>query len=35
MTFIFALFFGGIVYAFFLRSRRPDIYVRLGRQKVD
>ena len=35
MTFTFALFFGGIVYAFFLRSKRPDIYARLGRQKVD
>ncbi|WP_423183560.1 APC family permease [Arthrobacter sp. NyZ413] len=35
MSFTFALFFGGVVYAFFLRSRRPDIYVRLGRQKID
>ena len=35
MTFTFALFFGGIVYAFFLRSQRPDIYARLGRQRID
>ncbi|MFJ4210192.1 APC family permease [Paenarthrobacter sp. NPDC089675] len=35
MTFTFALFFGGIVYAYFLRSKRPDVYARLGRQKVD
>jgi len=35
MTFTFALFAGGIVYALFLRSKRPDIYSRLGRQKVD
>ena len=35
MTFTFALFFGGIVYAFFLRNKRPDIYARLGRQRVD
>jgi hypothetical protein len=35
MTFTFALFFGGIGYALFLRSRRPDVYARLGRQKID
>jgi hypothetical protein len=35
MTFTFALFFGGIVYALFLRSRRPDVYARLGRQKIE
>ncbi|MEQ4567259.1 APC family permease [Paenarthrobacter sp. CAP02] len=35
MAFTFALFFGGIVYAFFLRAKRPDIYARLGRQKID
>ena len=34
MTFTFALFFGGIAYAFFLRSKRPEIYARLGRQKI-
>jgi amino acid transporter len=35
MTFTFALFFGGIIYAFFLRTNRPDVYARLGRQQVD
>jgi amino acid transporter len=35
MTFTFALFFGGIVYAFFLRAKRPEVYERLGRQKID
>ncbi|AMB40442.1 MULTISPECIES: APC family permease [Paenarthrobacter] len=35
MTFTFALFIGGIVYAYFLRSKRPEVYVRLGRQKID
>jgi amino acid transporter len=35
MTFTFALFFGGIVYAFFLRSKRPDIYARLGSKRID
>ncbi|MGW9415829.1 APC family permease [Arthrobacter cupressi] len=35
MTFTFALFFGGIAYAFFLRSKRPEIYARLGRRKID
>ncbi|WP_284990255.1 APC family permease [Arthrobacter sp. efr-133-TYG-120] len=34
MTVTFALFFGGIGYAFFLRSKRPDVYARLGRQKI-
>jgi len=34
MTFTFALFFGGIVYALFLRAKRPDVYARLGRQKI-
>lgn len=35
MTFTFALFVGGIGYALFLRSKRPETYSRLGRQKVD
>ncbi|BCW84228.1 amino acid transporter [Arthrobacter sp. NicSoilE8] len=35
MTFTFALFIGGIVYAYFLRSKRPEVYARLGRQKID
>ncbi|MEV7607328.1 APC family permease [Paenarthrobacter sp. NPDC089322] len=35
MTFTFALFIGGIVYALYLRTKRPDIYVRLGRQITD
>lgn len=35
MSFTFALFFGGIVYALFLRSKRPAVYARLGRQKID
>ncbi|MFK0008196.1 APC family permease [Paenarthrobacter sp. NPDC090520] len=35
MTFTFALFIGGIIYAYFLRSRRPDVYARLGRQKIE
>ncbi len=35
MSFTFALFFGGIVYAYLLRSKRPDVYARLGRQKID
>ncbi|MBU8867747.1 APC family permease [Paenarthrobacter sp. MMS21-TAE1-1] len=35
MSFTFALFIGGIVYAFFLRTKRPDIYARLDRQKID
>ncbi len=35
MTFTFALFFGGIVYAYLLRSKRPHVYARLGRQKID
>lgn len=35
MTFTFALFIGGIIYAYFLRSKRPDVYARLGRQKID
>lgn len=34
MTVTFALFFGGILYAFILRSKRPDVYARLGRQKI-
>jgi RsiW-degrading membrane proteinase PrsW (M82 family) len=34
MTFTFALFLFGIVYALILRRRRPDVYARLGRQKV-
>jgi len=33
MTFTFALFLGGLVYALFLRARRPDVYARLGRQR--
>jgi amino acid transporter len=35
MTFTFALFFGGIIYAFFLRAHRPEVYARLGRQQID
>ncbi|MGO4588919.1 APC family permease [Paenarthrobacter sp. 2TAF44] len=35
MTFTFALFVGGIIYAYVLRSKRPDVYARLGRQKID
>ncbi|MFI2565512.1 APC family permease [Paenarthrobacter sp. NPDC018779] len=35
MTFTFALFIGGIIYANFLRSKRPDVYARLGRQKIE
>lgn len=35
MTFTFALFFGGIVYGLFLRSKQPDTYARLGRQRID
>ncbi|MGF4041910.1 APC family permease [Paenarthrobacter nitroguajacolicus] len=35
MSFTFALFFGGIFYALFLRSKRPNVYARLGRQNVD
>lgn len=34
MTFTFALFVGGIFYAYFLRNKRPDVYARLGRQKI-
>ena len=33
MTFTFALFVGGILYALFLRSKRPEVYARLGRQR--
>lgn len=33
MTFTFALFAGGAVYALVLRAKRPEIYARLGRQK--
>ncbi|MEQ4567268.1 APC family permease [Paenarthrobacter sp. CAP02] len=35
MTFTFALFIGGILYAYVLRQKKPDVYARLGRQKVD
>lgn len=35
MSFTFALFFGGIFYALFLRSKHPNVYARLGRQNVD
>jgi amino acid transporter len=35
MTFTFALFLGGIAYALFLRSKRPQIYAGLGRQRID
>ncbi|MGP0223974.1 MULTISPECIES: APC family permease [unclassified Paenarthrobacter] len=35
MSFTFALFIGGIVYALYLRSKRPDVYSRLGRRVVD
>jgi amino acid transporter len=34
MTVTFAFFLGGIVYAFILRAKRPDVYARLGRQKI-
>lgn len=34
MSFTFALFVGGIGYGIYLRARRPDVYARLGRQKV-
>ncbi|WP_315070523.1 APC family permease [uncultured Microbacterium sp.] len=34
MAFTFALFFGGIVYAVYLRRKRPSVYARLGRQSV-
>lgn len=33
MTFTFALFAGGVVYALVLRAKRPEVYARLGRQK--
>lgn len=35
MTFTFALFFGGIVYALVLRSKRPEVYRLLGRQNPE
>ncbi|TAP42819.1 APC family permease [Arthrobacter sp. S39] len=35
MSFTFTLFIGGIIYAYVLRSRRPEVYARLGRQKID
>lgn len=35
MSFTFALFIGGIAYALILRSKRPEIYARLGRQQID
>jgi amino acid transporter len=35
MSFTFALFFGGIVYAIYLRNKRPDVYAKLGRQSID
>ncbi|BCW05970.1 APC family permease [Arthrobacter sp. NtRootA1] len=35
MTFTFALFIGGIIYAYVLRSKRPEVYARLGRQKIE
>lgn len=35
LTFTFALFLGGIAYAFILRSKRPAVYARLGRQKIE
>jgi amino acid transporter len=34
MSFTFALFLFGVIYAFVLRKRRPDVYARIGRQKV-
>ncbi|WP_208107942.1 APC family permease [Leucobacter luti] len=34
MSFTFALFLGGIAYALHLRKRKPDVYARLGRQRV-
>lgn len=35
MSFTFALFIGGIAYACLLRSKRPGVYSRLGRQTID
>ena len=35
MTFTFALFLRGSIYARVLRSRCPDVYARLGRQRVN
>jgi amino acid transporter len=34
MTFAFALFIGGVVYALYLRNRRPEVYAKLGRERV-
>ncbi|MGW7595229.1 hypothetical protein ACWGK9_39935, partial [Streptomyces rubiginosohelvolus] len=34
MTFTFALFIGGVLYALYLRKKRPEIYAKLGREKV-
>ncbi|TDP89746.1 amino acid/polyamine/organocation transporter (APC superfamily) [Leucobacter luti] len=33
MGLTFALFLGGFIYAWVLRSKKPDVYARLGRQK--
>ncbi|MFP3397635.1 APC family permease [Brevibacterium sp. SIMBA_078] len=35
ITFTFALFFAGFIYAFVLRAKRPSIYKRLGRQNLE
>ncbi|WP_413098416.1 APC family permease [Streptomyces sp. Inha503] len=34
MAFTFALFIGGALYALYLRKKRPEIYARLGRERV-
>lgn len=34
MTFSFALFIGGVLYAVYLRAKRPDIYAKLGRERI-
>lgn len=34
MSFTFALFIVGVLYAFYLRKKRPEIYARLGRERV-
>ncbi|MEV8569615.1 APC family permease [Streptomyces sp. NPDC051322] len=34
MAFTFALFIGGVLYALYLRKKRPEIYAKLGRERV-
>ncbi|MFZ3572199.1 APC family permease [Streptomyces sp. BH097] len=34
MAFTFALFIGGMLYALFLRKKRPSVYAKLGRERV-